>query len=190
MRTHHQALKRILDLKESTGELAQWRLWLLKFDFKVVRWPGLYHQAPDAMSRLHKIVPKTSAKEADFDDKIPTHCILGQETDSKVATEDLWSDMVTVLISKKILEAQINDVYCQSVAQLISTDARFTIDDEGVLYRRTPIDGVREVIVLETYLRAMLCSSLYPIIAGKPGTRRMYGEVRQKFYWPLMVTDI
>lgn len=52
IQTDHQKLILILDLKETTGHLAQWRLDLLKFDFEVVHRLGMYHQATNAMPRL------------------------------------------------------------------------------------------------------------------------------------------
>lgn len=54
IRTSHQALQCIVDLKEQTGLLAHWRPQLMKFDFEIVFRPGLYHQVTDAMSRLPK----------------------------------------------------------------------------------------------------------------------------------------
>lgn len=59
--------------------------------------------------------------------------------------------MVTGPTSKKIMEAHQLDAICQSMAQLIDTDAWSTIDDEGVLWLKARIAGAQKYISSKTY---------------------------------------
>ena len=67
VRTDHSPLKWLLNLKDSTGRLARWRLRLSPFDYDVVHKAGLKHQAPDALSRL----TTTGMDDSPIDDEIP-----------------------------------------------------------------------------------------------------------------------
>jgi hypothetical protein len=52
VRTDHHALLWVMNLSDSQGRLARWRLRLAEFTFKVEYHPGIAHHAADAMSRL------------------------------------------------------------------------------------------------------------------------------------------
>lgn len=52
IRTGRDSLKWILNLSDSTGRFARWRLCLSEFEFDVVHKAGVKHQAADALSRL------------------------------------------------------------------------------------------------------------------------------------------
>lgn len=86
----------------------------MEFDFNVAQRPDLYHEGAETMSRLPQKVLNTPEMEIDIDDDIPTYCILRQNTDPIVATEQ--PNMATVPMYKEILKAQKNDVCCQSIA--------------------------------------------------------------------------
>lgn len=72
IRMNHQALRRILALKESAEKLAIWRLRLMKFDFEVVRRPVKRHKAADAMFTLPQKALKRKARSTGVDDDILT----------------------------------------------------------------------------------------------------------------------
>lgn len=69
VRMDPQALKEVLELKQSSGRLACWRLRLTEFDFATQHQPGRNHLAVDALSRL----PTDQQNRSDFDDYIPTY---------------------------------------------------------------------------------------------------------------------
>lgn len=75
------------------------------------------------MFRLPRKIPQTPEEKGNVDDNIPTYCILGQNTDTIFATEKLRPSMATVATSKEIMKPQKNNVYCQSIAQLIGINA-------------------------------------------------------------------
>lgn len=52
VRTDHQALRWILDLNESTGFLAHWRLRLMESEFEIQHRPGRKNMVANALSRL------------------------------------------------------------------------------------------------------------------------------------------
>lgn len=98
--------------------------------------------------------------------------------------------MATATKTKEIKEARQNNVFCQSLEQLIGIHAWFPIDSERVLCRKASIHEAQQEAVPGTYRRAILYKGNYPILARHSRTRRMYDEARQKLYWPHMATDI
>lgn len=66
VRNAHQTLKWILDLKETIGILARWRLRLMKFDFEVIHRPKEFAEEPDTLPRLLT----TNVYDAKIDAKI------------------------------------------------------------------------------------------------------------------------
>lgn len=107
VRTDHQTLRWIQDLKECTGRLARWCLRLLKFDFETVHHTGAHHQAPDAMSRLPK---ETGWKEEDpIDEDI---LILEIQWDGNKEASPvmlLEQEPVPMPTESEIIEAQAED---------------------------------------------------------------------------------
>jgi RNase H-like domain found in reverse transcriptase len=64
VRTHHRALRWVMNLSDAQGRLARWRLRLAEFTFKVEYHPGVAHHAADAMSHLpHQAVPSDTIEE-------------------------------------------------------------------------------------------------------------------------------
>lgn len=78
----------VLDLKESTGRLALWRLRLMEFSFEIVHCPRLSHQAADAMSRQPKVDQEAVDEAKVVDNDIPTYCKLGQQSDTLCETKE------------------------------------------------------------------------------------------------------
>lgn len=52
LRTDQHARRYILNLADSTGKLAIWRLRLMELDFKLVHRAEIKHEAADALFRL------------------------------------------------------------------------------------------------------------------------------------------
>lgn len=122
IRTDNQALQWILDLKESTGILAQSILQLMKEDVEIVDYPGLNHQAATSLSRLHN-VDRQSIKEAESGNiNITMCCILGQESDELCATEESGVKSLLIQTSNEFLEVQQSNTHSWNMVKLAGTD--------------------------------------------------------------------
>lgn len=67
IRANHDALKGILILADSAGQLAPWHLQVLEFNSEFVRRAGIKHQKTDTLSRLTRNDEDTSP----FKNEIP-----------------------------------------------------------------------------------------------------------------------
>ena len=206
VRTDHQALKWILDLKESTGRLARWRLRLMEFDFEVVHKPGAFHKAPDALSRL----PTTEVDNTEVDDEVPTYCVpdvddlRGVDVDVLPSDWDQYMDVLTIVGEpdddesvpdipdiETFIREQKEDPYCREMAAEVGrVGSQFDVDENGVLCRRASTDQALQRVVPRTLRRAILYHAHYPCTAGHPGARKMYDTLRRQYYWPHQATDV
>lgn len=72
---NHDSCKWILNLPDSTGRLAQWRVRLWEYDFDVLHRAGIRHQANDAKSRLQT----TGEHKTHLDEDLPLLAIDEEE---------------------------------------------------------------------------------------------------------------
>jgi Integrase zinc binding domain/Integrase core domain len=86
----------------------------------------------------------------------------------------------------EIVAAQEEDEMSKN---LLSKDC-IAVDDRGLVCRTSPLYGSVQIF-MPTSLQGR-CLSLYhlPKIAGHPGSKKMYTQLRKYFYWPRMAIDI
>lgn len=142
------------------------------------------------MSRLSHVDQEPVDKTEDVDEDILTYGIMSQVLDALCVTEDDRAVNLPIRTSKELLEAQQTDTYCQNMFRLVSTDTRLTVDENWMICRQATINGSMQVIISEVFPQAVLYSRHYPILAGHPGTCRMYDELRRQLYWAHMAANI
>ena len=70
-RTDHEALRWVLNLADSSGRLARWRLRLAEYDYEVQYRPDINHQLADGESRL-----RTDGGDTEqVDDEVPCFAV-------------------------------------------------------------------------------------------------------------------
>lgn len=74
-------------------------------------------------------------------DDIPKSGILGRVSDSVCSIEENWIITWSISTFMELLEAQRIDTYCQNVVKIVSTNARFTASENGIICRKAPIDA-------------------------------------------------
>lgn len=74
VRADFSSARWILDREKFTGRLAKWRLHHIKLSYEVVNWPGVHHQAINAMSLPHEASRSNAEKHGvDIEDVITAY---------------------------------------------------------------------------------------------------------------------
>lgn len=112
VRTDHQALRWILDLKDTIGLLARWRFKLAEFSFEIVLRPRKHYKAADAKLRLPQKATNETNETADVDDGISPSCIVEPISNPNTASERHEGKVEPFPTMNELMEAQASDVLC------------------------------------------------------------------------------
>ena len=208
IRTDHDALKWLLNLRDPRGRLARWSLRLQEYDFEIVYKPGKTHALADGPSRLLT----KGLDKSNFDDEIPCLPRYSQALfKAKVNGTDhsVWPQphtvVSTVMLTRRdhmrspisideLLSEQAADEYCQWARRQLDHHTQgtcpFAINQHGVLIRRSNLDGSLQVVVPATLRKRLLDIAHDAPTAGHPGRAKLYQTMRRVFYWPSMTVDI
>lgn len=91
LRTHHNAVKWILNLADSVGRLTRWRLRSAEYEYDVEYHPRVKHQLADGVFRLRRT--EIQNDEMDVDDKVPVF-ITERSPDGTETSFNLQEDEV------------------------------------------------------------------------------------------------
>ena len=208
IRTDHDALKWLLNLRDPRGRLARWSLRLQEFDYEVVYKPGKTHALADGPSRiLTKGLDKSH-----FDDDIPCLPRYSKALLRAKATgtdNSFWAkpkmtvdtvlltrrdDMRTPISIDEMLSEQASDEYCQWARREMDRDTQgkspFAINQHGVLTRRSTLDKSLQIVVPSSLRKRLLEIAHCAPTSGHPGRAKLYQTMRRGFYWPSMTVDI
>ena len=206
LRTDHDALKWLLNLRDPSGRLARWSLRLQEFDFDVVYKPGKSHALADGPSRMLT----EGLDKSFFDDEIP--CL--PRYDERLIRSDVprphgkhqpspreeatiinllrRDEQRSPISVEEMLTEQAVDRYCQHMFRKVTDQpgSQFAYDQHGVLMRRAALDGSLQIVVPRTLRRRLLELAHHAPITAHPGRSKMYQTLRRDFYWPSMSVDI
>ena len=208
IRTDHDALKWLLNLRDPRGRLARWSLRLQEFDYEVIYKPGRTHALADGTSRLLT----EGLDRSHFDDEIPclprysTALLRAKTTKNQ---RSVWAkpktkidnvfltrrdNMLSPISIDEMLSEQAADEYCQWARREMDRDTQgrtpFAINQHGILIRRSTLDGSLQVVVPSSLRKRLLEIAHYAPTSGHPGRAKLYQTMRRSFYWPLMTIDI
>ena len=207
IRTDHDALKWLLNLRDPRGRLARWSLRLQEYDFDVVYRPGRTHALADGPSRMLT----AGLDESHFDDDIPClprfspALLKASATGSGKSEWPVPSTTVdTVCLLQRdelqspisideMLSEQAADEYCQWARRCMDQSqgtSPFFIDQHGLVVRRAQLDGSLQLVVPLTLRKRLLTIAHNAPSSGHPGRSKMYQTLRRAFYWPSMTVDI
>ena len=157
--TDHRPLQYIQRIREPTGRLARWFLFLQQFDMKIEYRPGKLHQNADALSR------------------IPINIIVSQ----KIVVDD-W------------LVAQQEDKFCQEATKK-NTNAtlglRITVEDDFQYLPSGLLTTASGQIVVPAKLRQEIMEQYHDHkLAGHLGVIKTLANIRNKYFWPRMASEV
>ncbi|CDF38306.1 unnamed protein product [Chondrus crispus] len=204
LRTDHEAVRWVLNLADSSGRLARWRLRLAEYNYEVQYRPGVKHQLADGVSRLRTDGGDTTP----VDDEVSCFVVQSQEGSASLLGKVHWDltqdrpdgfyvlavtpeerDVSSISVAN-FLREQADDAFCRAAADTVGEpNSKFDVDRYGFLVRKSPLDGTLQRVVPNRLRPRVLYLAHHPRLAGHPGGTRMYYTLRREYYWPHLASD-
>jgi len=190
--TDHKALVALKTAKQS--RLIRWAIALSEFNFKITHRKGVHNANADALSRL--ATPESSIFEKDRIEEINDSFFNSCNTFENIVNS--YTDIQPDLDHDILVEAQLNDPELQPIIQEMlendessdetsNTNRRFLLKD-NILYK-TERDGRTLIVVPTSLIERILYIYHNNELIAHPGSKRLYGILRQRFYWLKMHED-
>ena len=160
--TDHEALKRLINLKNPNGRLARWSLVIQGYDFDVEHRKGAYHVVPDALSRAHEDLVKISTVE-----------ISGK-------VEDDW-------YIQHVKDIQINPEKFKDYKIVNGLLYYYRPDPRTAVVREEETDW-KLVVTKEN--REQVLKECHKEHGGHLGIKKSYYRAFELYYWPGMNRDM
>ena len=211
LRTDYEALRWVLNLADSSGRLASWRLRLAEYDYDVQYRPGVKQRLADGVSSLRTDEGETAAVDdevscfvvqvliqepdvgpVDIDWAPPTERSIknARERPQALAVTPEQTD-VSSLSVEEFIQAQAADEFCIRAARTVGEPgSKYEVDRYGFLVWKSPLDGTLQRVVRKRVRAKGLYLAHLPRLAGHPGGTRMSYTLRREYYWPHMANDV
>ena len=149
----------------------------------------------DVLSRL----PTERLDTSLLDEDIPVLAVETRASDVLQEASPEEASMGTVT-AREIILGQAENAFCQ--ARLKELDARpppdptwirqafFFREKNELLCRRSVYELETQIVIPEALKKRFLTHQHQPVLAGHPGSRKMYNTLRRYVYWPTMVVDV
>jgi len=187
VRCDHRALLSVLTCMSPNAQINRWRLRLSEYNYEIRHKPGKDHKVADALSRL----PTKGLDTSPLDEDIP---VLAVETRASDALKEASPEEAPMgaLSAQDIILGQAEDDFCQ--ARLTELDALPPLDPtwirqafffrekNGLLCRRSVYGRETQVVIPKALKDRLLIHQHQPVLAGDPGSRRMYNTLRRYVY--------
>jgi len=195
VRCDHRALLSFLTSMSPNAGINRWRLRLSENNYEVRHKPGKDHKVADALSRL----PTEGLDILPLDEDIP---VLAIETRASDAVKEALPEEAPIgaVSARDIILGQAEDAFCQARLKELdalsppdttwSRQAFFFREKNGLLCRRSMYGRETQVVIPEALKKRLLIHQHQSVLAGHPGSRRMYNTLRRYVYWPTMAVDV
>lgn len=165
--TDHSALKWLMSIKDPTGKLARWSVYLQGYDFEIIHRKGTSHLNVDILSRPTQIN------------------IVSTRGNSKVNSDPyLCKELHDYLFHEQSRENRNDDknkkIY-ERLAQVYSVQ-------DGKLYYKGKMKDSQKVVVPQPETRDGIVKRAH--LLGHFQKLATYNRIRQEYYWPTMKRDI
>ena len=207
--TDHAALHWLLTINEPSGRLMRWRLRLAEFDFEVKYKKGKANAQADALSRLFTDADTIPDDNDDIPafllDVVNVELTLNRQNDTDDFIDVQYAEVDEILSAtddpappyaafepigvEELLAAQLNDQFCADIRRRINQNeaSSFEFDDNGLLIRSG--DKRSQIVAPHSLKERILYINHHAKLAGHPGGRKLYHNIRKDFYWPALAVD-
>ena len=168
--TDHAALQWLINIKEPTGRLARWSIYLQAYQFDILHRPGKKHQNVDAVSRaLCNVDVGTSI-----------------DLDTSAKQLDPWEDelLLNYLKTGKFLPG-ISKRQCVRVQKLAEN---YQMDGEKLKYRKDNLNPEFNLEVPKINTRHDIIRRTH--LLGHFAVHTVLNQLKEKYYWKNMIKDI
>lgn len=166
--TDHAALKWLLTLKDVSGRLARWSIYLQSYDYEVLHRAGKIHTNADALTRL---IASSAIIETREENSDPSSKILDPWQDD-ILLNYLLTDHLPPGISKN------HKMRLEKQKRIMTFDGQKIYIVKGILKREIPKPKDRQDIIIKEHL------------LGHFGTQTVYSQMCGKYYWKKMLDDV
>ena len=199
--TDHHSLRWLMAYKDSTSRLARWALRLQAYEFEVIHRPGRKHQNADALSRPPICQPYQEEGQPDDTGEDRAFMQVLAITELEEITTEEMADMQTrdKYLGELIAFMKDGDLPMEArqVRRVIAECQTMHLDDNTVLWHvwipssHKVREAVWKQLCLPTQLRQLAMKVLHEgKLGGHYGFQRTYLSLKQRFWWPLMFSEI
>jgi len=177
------------------ARINRWRLRLSEYTYEIRHKPGKDRKAADALSSL----PTKGLDSTPLDEEVPVLAVKTRASDALEAASLAEAPMGT-LTAQEIILGQAEDAFCTERLKELdvlsppdpkwSRQAFFFKEKNGLQCRRSMYGRETQVVIPEALKQRLLRYQHQSVLAGHPGSRRMYDTLRWNVYWPTMVVDV
>jgi len=174
----HAPLRYLMNMKDSSNpRLARWSLALQSLDLTIEYRPGKVHRNADALSRI----PIGALNSIVFEN--PPDVSFEQRKDS------FCKEIIEYLEEGKLPPGQQEPLWWKKIHL-------YTLSADNMLLMKcidlTRREEERLLVVLPRAMREMILQEMHdsPMGGAHLGFEKTYARIREKFYWPKMMTEI
>jgi len=195
VRCDHHALLSVLTSMSPNARINRWRLRLSEYNDEIRHKPGKDHKVADALSRL----PAEGLDTLPLDEDILVLAVKTRASDALKEASPGEAPM-GALSAQDIILGQAKDDFCHARLKELdalpppdttwSRQAFFFRKKNGLLCPRSVYVRETQVVIPEALKERLLIHQHQSVLAGHPGSRRMYNPLRRYVYWPTLVFDV
>jgi Integrase zinc binding domain len=89
-----------------------------------------------------------------------------------------------------IRREQTADPWCRTLLSSRDPDSLFALNDAGILERKAPLDGVKQIILPLSLRPRLLHLEHFPRVVGHPGVTRMFHSLRRHYFLKHIASDV
>jgi len=195
MRCDHRAVLSVFTSVSPNARINRWRLRLSEYNNEIRHKPKKDHNVADALSRL----PTEGLDTSPLYEDIPVLAVETRASDALMEESPEQAPM-GAMSAREIILGQADDAFCQAMLKELyalsppdptwSRQALFFREKNGLISRRSMYGRETQVVIPEALKKRLLIHQDQSVLAGHPGSRRMYNTLRRYVYCPTMVVDL
>nr|CAD2180707.1 unnamed protein product [Meloidogyne enterolobii] len=211
LHTDHKPLAYLLKKAEAHPHLARWLIELQSYQIKIVHIAGKQNSLADALSRIHEEAPEKIENLKELEDIAEFPVCLAIKPSSRLTTDEIINSVIlrddkgqsfTVEIKTEQREDPEAKAYIDflengstpegfteaEIASFVNRASTLCLDSDILYYKPS---GLKMRLYIPVSLRSLIFESFHnsPLGGGHLSVKKTIRKC-QKYFWPMMYTDI